>query len=316
MSKILIALGGNALGDTPEEQMQLVQESAKPIVDLIEEGHDVIISHGNGPQVGAINLAFENGSQEYSGVPSMPFAECGAMSQGYIGYHLQNAIREELLNRGIDKSVATIVSQVAVDKDDQAFENPTKPIGSFYSKDEAKRLMEETGDTYIEDAGRGYRRVIPSPSPIKVVEKDIINDLVNTGRIVIAAGGGGIPVVEEESHTLTGVDAVIDKDSASRCLADELDADFLFILTAVEKIAINYGEPDQQDLDELTGAEAEQLIQEDQFAPGSMLPKVQAAIQFVSAKEGRRSIITSLEKAKDAIQGETGTTIVKTSEKE
>lgn len=311
MSKILIALGGNALGNTPQEQLQLVQGSAKPIVDLIEQGHDVIIAHGNGPQVGAINSAFENGAKEHANIPSMPFAECGAMSQGYIGYHLQNAIREELLSRSVDKSVATIVSQVVVDKNDPAFQNPTKPIGSFYTKEEAEKRMAETEDTYVEDSGRGYRRVIPSPAPIKVVEKDIIEDLVNAGRIVIAAGGGGIPVVENENYGLAGVEAVIDKDSASKCLADELDADFLFILTAVEKIAINFGKPNQQDLDTLSIEEAEKLIEQEHFAPGSMLPKVQAAIKFVSGKEGRRSIITSLEKAKDAVLGKTGTIIVK-----
>ncbi len=309
MSKVLIALGGNALGNTPQEQLELVQGSAKPIVDLIEQGHDVIIAHGNGPQVGTINLAFEKGSSEHTNIPSMPFAECGAMSQGYIGYHLQNAIREELLTRSIDKSVAAIVSQVVVAKDDPAFKNPTKPIGSFYSKEEAEKLMAETGDTYVEDSGRGYRRVIPSPKPMKVVEKDIIEDLVNAGRIVIAAGGGGIPVIEEDNHALRGVEAVIDKDSASECLADELDADFLFILTAVEKIAINFGKPNQQDLDQLSIQEAEKLIEEGHFAPGSMLPKVEAALHFVSAKEGRKSIITSLDKAKDAITGKTGTVI-------
>lgn len=311
MSKVLIALGGNALGNTPQEQLHIVRGSAKPIVDMIEQGHDVIIAHGNGPQVGAINLAFENGSKEHANIPSMPFAECGAMSQGYIGYHLQNAIREELLNRSINKSVATVVSQVVVDKNDQTFENPTKPIGSFYSKEEADKLMAESGDTYVEDSGRGYRRVIPSPTPMKVVEKDIIQYLIDARHIVIAAGGGGIPVVEETDHSLKGVDAVIDKDLASECLADELDADFLFILTAVEKIAINFGKPNQKDLDQISIDEAEKLIEEGHFAPGSMLPKVQAAIKFVGSKPGRKSIITSLEKAKDAILGKTGTMITK-----
>ncbi len=309
MSRILIALGGNALGSTPQEQQQLVHGAAKPIVDLIDQGHDVVIAHGNGPQVGSINLAFEKSSKEHASISSMPFAECVAMSQGYIGYHLQNAIQEELLKRSINKSVATIVSQVVVDKNDHAFQNPTKQIGSFYSKEEAQRLMAETSDIYIEDSGRGYRRVIPSPVPIKIVEKDIINDLVNAGRIVIAVGGGGIPVVEENNHSLIGVEAVIDKDLASRCLADELNADFLFILTAVEKIAINFGKPNQQNLDYLSVDEAEKLIREGHFAPGSMLPKVQAAISFVRGKQGRKSIITSLDKAKDAILGRTGTVI-------
>lgn len=309
MSRILIALGGNALGSTPQEQLHLVQASAKPIVDLIEQGHDVVIAHGNGPQVGAINLAFETSAKELANIPNMPFAECGAMSQGYIGYHLQNAIQEELLKRSIHKSVATVVSQVVVDKNDQAFQHPTKPIGPFYTKEEAERIMAETGDTYIEDSGRGYRRVIPSPAPIKVVEKDIIQDLVHAGHVVVAVGGGGIPVVEDNTHSLVGVEAVIDKDLASRCLADELNADFLFILTAVEKIAIHFGKPNQQNLDRLTIEEAEKLIREGHFAPGSMLPKVQAAIAFVSGKQGRKSVITSLEKAKDAMLGKTGTII-------
>lgn len=309
MSRILIALGGNALGSTPEEQLQLVHNSAKPIVDLIEQGHEVVIAHGNGPQVGSINLAFEKSSKEHANIPSMPFAECGAMSQGYIGYHLQNALHEELLKRSINKSVATVVSQVVVDKNDHAFQNPTKPIGPFYSKEEAESLMAETGDHYIEDSGRGYRRVIPSPAPVKVVEKDIIQDLVNAGRIVIAVGGGGIPVVEEKNHALIGVEAVIDKDLASKCLADELNVDFLFILTAVEKVAINFGKPNQQNLDQLSIEEAERLMKEGHFAPGSMLPKIQAAISFVKGKQGRKSIITSLEKAKDAILGKTGTVI-------
>jgi len=309
MSRILIALGGNALGSTPQEQLHLVQASAKPIVDLIEQGHDVVIAHGNGPQVGAINLAFETSAKELANIPNMPFAECGAMSQGYIGYHLQNAIQEELLKRSIHKSVATVVSQVVVDKNDQAFQHPTKPIGPFYTKEEAERIMAETGDTYIEDSGRGYRRVIPSPAPIKVVEKDIIQDLVHAGHVVVAVGGGGIPVVEDNTHSLVGVEAVIDKDLASRCLADELNVDFLFILTAVEKIAIHFGKPNQQNLDRLTIEEAEKLIREGHFAPGSMLPKVQAAIAFVSGKQGRKSVITSLEKAKDAMLGKTGTII-------
>lgn len=309
MSRILIALGGNALGSTPQEQLHLVHTSAKPIVDLIEQGHDVVIAHGNGPQVGAINLAFETSSKEIASIPNMPFAECGAMSQGYIGYHLQNAIQKELSKRSIHKAVATVVSQVVVDKNDHAFQHPTKPIGPFYSKEEAEKLMAETGDTYIEDSGRGYRRVIPSPTPIKVVEKDIIQELVNAGHVVIAVGGGGIPVIEESKHTLVGVEAVIDKDLASRCLADELNADFLFILTAVEKIAINFGKPNQQNLDRLSIDEAERLIKEGHFAPGSMLPKVQAAIAFVRGKQGRKSIITSLEKAKEAILGKTGTVI-------
>ena len=302
MSKILIALGGNALGNNPQDQLQLVRQSAKPIVDMIEQGHDVIVVHGNGPQVGAINLAFDNGL-------GMPLPECGAMSQGYIGYHLQNSIREELLNRSIQKSVVTIVSQVVVDKHDDAFKNPTKPIGPFYSEKKATELMSKSQDKYIEDSGRGYRKVIPSPVPLNFVEIDIIRDLVDAGRVIIAAGGGGIPVIEEAGNVLKGVEAVIDKDLASGCLAEELDADFLFILTEVEKVAINFGKPNQKNLDQISTKEARKLSDEGHFAPGSMLPKVQAAIKFVDSKPGRKSIITSLERAKDAIIGKTGTTI-------
>jgi len=309
MSRILIALGGNALGSTPQEQLQLVKTTAKPIVDLVEQGHDVVIAHGNGPQVGAINLAFDTSSKELASIPYMPFAECGAMSQGYIGYHLQNAIQEELLKRTIHKSVATVVTQVVVDKNDHAFQRPTKPIGPFYTKEEAEKIMAQTCEIYMEDAGRGYRRVIPSPAPMKVVEKEVIEDLVNAGHVVIAVGGGGIPVIEDSNHSLVGVEAVVDKDLASRCLADALNVDFLFILTAVEKIAINFGKPNQQNLDRLSIDEAEKLMSEGHFAPGSMLPKVQAAIEFVRGKQGRNSVITSLEKAKDAILGKTGTVI-------
>lgn len=308
MGKMLIALGGNALGNTPEEQLQLVQQAAKPIVDMIELGHDVIVAHGNGPQVGAINLAFELAAKQSPNIPHMPFAECGAMSQGYIGYHLQQAIRRELHSRSIDKSVAAIISQVVVDQSDEAFTNPTKPIGSFYTKEEAEELMANTGDQYIEDSGRGYRKVIPSPRPMKVVEKDIIKDMVDAGHVVVAIGGGGIPVAEE-NNAYVGVDAVIDKDLASECLAEELDVDFLFIVTAVEKIAINFGKPNQQNIDTMTVKDAYRLIDEGHFAPGSMLPKVQAAIQFVESKQGRKSIVSSLNKAKDAILGQTGTVI-------
>ncbi|MFB1050959.1 carbamate kinase [Paraliobacillus sp. JSM ZJ581] len=315
MSKILIALGGNALGNNAIEQRELVRNAAKPIVDMIEQGHDVIISHGNGPQVGAINLAFRKYAEEKGEDTIMPFAESGAMSQGYIGFHMQNALREELANRGMVKSVASIVSQVVVDPKDPAFKNPTKPIGPFYSKEEAERLMDETGDTYIEDAGRGYRKVIPSPTPIEVVEKDVMKDLVDSGHIVIGAGGGGIPVIRDNDR-LIGIEAVIDKDFASECLAEALEVDFLFILTAVDQVAINFGTPSQQALDSISIEEARQYIAEGQFPPGSMLPKVEAALKFVESKKGRKAIISSLERAKDAILGKTGTVIYRESNAE
>ena len=311
MSKILIALGGNALGENPEEQRKLTHQAAKPIVDMIEQGHQVILSHGNGPQVGAIHLAFGKYAEEKGLDKSMPFAESGAMSQGYIGYHLQNALREELATRGIKRSVASIVSQVLVDKNDPAFTSPTKPIGPFYSKEEADRLMEETGDIYIEDSGRGYRKVIPSPVPMDIVEKDIMRDLIDSGHIVIGAGGGGIPVIKEGKHKLTGVEAVIDKDLASECLAEVLDVDFFFILTGVDQVAINFGKPNQTALDSMSVTEARDYIEQGQFPKGSMLPKVEAAIKFVESKKERKAIISSLERAKEAVEGKTGTVIYK-----
>lgn len=308
MKKIMIALGGNALGDTPEEQLGLVKETAKPIVDLIEEGHIVVLAHGNGPQVGMINSAFEIASNLEAKIPEMPFPECSAMSQGYIGYHLQNAISFELKNRGINKSVVSLITQVIVDENDEAFSNPSKPIGGFYTKEEADRLTIEKEYIMIEDSGRGYRRVVPSPKPIDIVEREIINDIVNSGHIVIAVGGGGIPTVKR-GNALIGIPAVIDKDLASQKLAELLDCDILFILTAVEKIAINFGKPNQINLDKITVSEALRYMDEGHFAPGSMLPKVEAAVDFVQSKENRTVVISSLENAKKAILGETGTTI-------
>lgn len=308
--KIVVALGGNALGNTPEEQIQAVRHTAKPIVDLIADGHEVIIAHGNGPQVGMINLAMDVASKSSAATPEMPFPECGAMSQGYIGYHLQNAIREELLERDMQIPVATVVTQVIVDKNDSAFENPTKPVGAFYSKEEAEKLMTEKGFVMKEDAGRGYRRVVASPLPIDVAEKETIKTLVDNNQVVIAVGGGGIPVYAE-GNKLIGIPAVIDKDFASAKLAEILDADYLIILTAVEQVAINFGKENEQWLSTLTIKEAEKYIEEGHFAPGSMLPKVKAAISFAESKEGRKALITSLEKASAGIAGQTGTRIVK-----
>ena len=308
--KIVVALGGNALGNTPEEQIQAVRHTAKPIVDLIADGHEVIIAHGNGPQVGMINLAMDVASKSSAATPEMPFPECGAMSQGYIGYHLQNAIREELLERDMQIPVATVVTQVIVDKNDSAFETPTKPVGAFYSKEEAEKLMTEKGFVMKEDAGRGYRRVVASPLPIDVAEKETIKTLVDNNQVVIAVGGGGIPVYAE-GNKLIGIPAVIDKDFASAKLAEILDADYLIILTAVEQVAINFGKENEQWLSTLTINEAEKYIEEGHFAPGSMLPKVKAAISFAESKEGRKALITSLEKASGGIAGQTGTRIVK-----
>ncbi len=308
-SRIVIALGGNALGNDSKEQLLAVKNTAKPIADLIEKGNEVVICHGNGPQVGMINLAIERASKCDPDISEMPFPECGAMSQGYIGYHLQNALREEFLKRNIKKPVVTVVTQVIVDKDDKAFQNPSKPIGFFYAKEEATVLEKEKGYTIIEDAGRGYRRVIPSPLPVAIVEEDVIKTLVDTGNVVIAAGGGGIPVIQE-GYGLIGVPAVIDKDFAGEKLAEVVDGDYLIILTAVEKVALNYGKKNEKLLDTLTVDEAKQYIKGGYFAKGSMLPKIEAAIKFVRSKNGRRAIITSLGKAKEGMEGKTGTLIV------
>ena len=308
MSKIVIALGGNALGNTPYEQLALVTETAKPIVDLIAEGNQVIIAHGNGPQVGMINLGMATAAEAGAIKSDMPFPECGAMSQGYIGFHLQNAIGNELAARGMVKDVATVVTQVLVDEADPAFQHPTKPVGAFYDKETAQRLIEEKGFTMVEDAGRGYRRVVPSPKPVDVIEKNTVRALVDSGTVVITVGGGGIPVVRKDGK-LEGTPAVIDKDFASAKLAELLDADVLVILTAVEKVAINYGKPNQENLAELTPEQAQQYIAEGHFAPGSMLPKVEAAVSFAQSKPGRKALITLLEKAKQGIAGETGTVI-------
>ncbi len=307
MKKIVLALGGNALGNTPEEQKEAVKITAKSIVDLVEQGNKVIVSHGNGPQVGMINLAMDIASKSEAQTAEMPFPECGAMSQGYIGYHLQNAIQNELLARKMDQTVASVVTQVLVNKDDPAFENPTKPIGSFYSKEAADEMIEK-GFFFKEDAGRGYRRVVPSPKPVDIIEKEAVELLYNNGMIVIAAGGGGVPVISENG-ALEGVAAVIDKDFTSAKLAELVDADTLIILTAVEKVAIKFGQPDQEWLSELSIEQAEQYLADKEFAEGSMKPKIEAALGFVKAKEGGSALITSLEKAFDALAGKTGTWI-------
>lgn len=308
--RIVIALGGNALGKNLPEQMIAVKDTAKAIADLIEAGHEVILSHGNGPQVGMIQSAMteltRSDPEKY--IPC-PLSVCVAMSQGYIGYDLQNALREELLDRGISKGVATVLTQVEVNPDDPAFKHPTKPIGAFMTKDEAEKLVRERSYDVVEDAGRGYRRVVASPKPQAIVEITTIHELVNAGHVVIACGGGGIPVFKTENHHLKGAAAVIDKDFAACLLAKQVEADTLIILTAVEKVAIDFGKPTQKWLDHMSIDEAQKHAQEGQFAPGSMLPKVQAAMDFASSGNGRTSLITLLEKAKDGIEGRTGTVI-------
>ena len=308
--RIVIALGGNALGNNLPEQMAAVKQTAKAIADLIQAGNQVVIAHGNGPQVGMIQKAMAEltRSDPDKYIPC-PLSVCVAMSQGYIGYDLQNGLREELLDRGIKKGVSTVLTQVEVDPKDPAFQTPTKPIGAFMTKAEADKLVAERGYDVIEDSGRGWRRVVASPKPVSIVEIESIRDMVDAGLVVVACGGGGIPVFQTEGHHLKGAAAVIDKDFASCTLAQQLDADMLIILTAVEKVAVNFGKPDQKWLDSLTPAEARKYMGEGQFAPGSMLPKVQAAVEFAESKPGCSALITLLEKAKDGIEGKTGTVI-------
>lgn len=307
--RIVVALGGNALGNSAKEQRETLKMTSQPIVDLIEQGHEVVIAHGNGPQVGMINLAMDQAKKNIPNFSEMPITECVAMSQGYIGYHLQRFIRDELERRNIDKEVVTIVTEVLVDGEDKAFKNPNKPIGAFYTKEEAEKL-EKQGYTMMEDAGRGYRRVVASPKPIDIVQKKTIKTLIDNSEVVITVGGGGIPVKYVEGKGTLGEFAVIDKDFASAKLAEIIDADYLIILTAVEKVAINYGKDNEEWLSKLTVEKAKQYIKEGHFAPGSMLPKVEAAMGFAMSKPGRNALITSLEKANDGIAGLTGTVIV------
>lgn len=311
MKKLVIALGGNALQEagkpaTAQAQLEVVEKTSEYIADIVERGYEVIVAHGNGPQVGRIVIQNEVAS---ASTPAMPFDVCGAMSQGMIGYHIQQGLSKVLRHRGINKNVVTIVTQVVVDKDDPKFKAPSKPIGPFYTEEEAKAIAAEKGYTMKEDAGRGWRRVVASPLPVEIVELDAVKTLNDVGFVVVTVGGGGIPVVRNEAGDLEGVAAVIDKDLASEKLARDMDADALVILTAVEKVSINFKKPDQKDLDRMSAAEAKQYIKEGHFAPGSMLPKIEAALNFVESKPGRIAIITSLDKAVDAIEGRAGTTI-------
>ena len=298
--RIVVALGGNALGSNAQEQLQTVKKTARRLVDLVAMGNELIISHGNGPQVGMIYKAMSK--------DDFPFAECGAMSQGYIGYHLQQAMQAEFEKRNMRRKVATIISQVEVDKNDPAFQNPTKPIGNFYTKKEAMALQKAGMGVYKEDAGRGYRRVVPSPKPIKICELKTIEKMIQERNIVITCGGGGIPVVDTNKG-YKGVDAVIDKDRTSSLLATKLEADILLILTTVEKASINFNKPNEKKIGNITLDEAKMYIENKEFAEGSMLPKVEACIEFVEHSKGKKAIITSLAKAKFAIEGKTGTVI-------
>jgi len=308
MARIVVALGGNALGNSPKEQQKLVAEAAKSLIDIVENGDELIISHGNGPQVGAINLGMSIANSQDEKIPEIPLPESTAMSQGYIGFHIQQAISNELKNRGIEKEVVSLVTQVEVKKNDLAFSKPSKPIGKYYSKSEAQIIAKEKGWSIIEDAGRGWRRVVGSPKPIDFIESFSIKLLVNEGVIVIAGGGGGIPIYKENGKIFE-IPAVIDKDFASEKLAELVNADKFIVLTAVENAKINFGTPEQENLELVTIDEMQQHIKNGQFAPGSMLPKVEAAMLF--AEFGGESIITSLEKAKAGIEGLTGTRIKK-----
>lgn len=307
-TKIVIAVGGNALQTdnskpTAEHQLEVVKTTCEYIAELSARNYEMAIVHGNGPQVGRILLATEAAKDV---TPAMPFDVCGAMSQGYIGYHLQQGLKYALNKRNMDYPVVSFVTQLIVDKNDPAFQNPSKPIGPFYSKEEGEQIAQEKGYVVKEDAGRGYRRVVASPIPRKIVEIDAIRELWPEA-IIITCGGGGIPVIEKQDGSLEGIAAVIDKDYAAELLAEEVGADILLILTAVEKVAINYGKPNQEGLSKLSLADAAKYCDEGQFSPGSMLPKVLAAMKFVRANPSKKAIITSLEKAIDAIDGKTGT---------
>ncbi len=309
--RIVIALGGNALGNTPEEQLTKIKNAAPALVELIKQGYEIIITHGNGPQVGMINLAFDEAGKANGSIPEMPFAECSAMSQGYIGYHLQQCLLHEMQKHDMPWHVASVVTQIEVAPDDPAFKNPTKPIGSYCDKTAADKIMAQNPDIiFKEDAGRGYRRVVPSPAPKDIVEKKSILNLLDNEFVVIACGGGGIPVIKNNDGSYRGVDAVIDKDYASALLAELVDADYLFILTAVDRVAINYGKENEELITKMDCDTAERYADEGHFAPGSMLPKVKAAMSFAKSKKGRCAIIASLEKAPLAISGESGTKIV------
>lgn len=298
MSKIVVALGGNALGNNALEQQTKIESIAPTLVELIKN-HNVIITHGNGPQIGQI----------FNDMESMPFPECGSMSQGYIGYQLQQTIQDELNKQHVSKTCLTVITQTLVDKNDKAFSNPTKPIGKFYTKEEASQISKEKGYQFVEDAGRGYRRVVPSPAPQKIIEEEVIKRLNDDGYIVIALGGGGIPVIYDEEKGLEGIAAVIDKDKSASLLARKVNADILLILTAVDKVCLNYGKENEITLDRMTTSEAHKYIEEGQFAQGSMLPKVEACLDFAEKHHGT-AIIASLENANAALNGKAGTVMI------
>lgn len=307
MAKVVVALGGNALGKSPEEQLKLVKNTADSLIGLIEDGNKVVISHGNGPQIGQINLGMNFAAQRGK-VSAFPFPECGAMSQGYIGYHLQQSLQNELHRRHLTKNVVTMITQILVDAADPAFQSPSKPIGDFYTKEQAAQIEAEKNYTFVEDAGRGYRQVVPSPIPKKIMELASIKALFENGDLVIASGGGGVPVVATDEG-VKGVPAVIDKDRSSALLADSIDADKLIILTAVDYVYVNYNQPNELKLTNLSVDEAKKYMSEGQFAAGSMLPKIESCLSFVEGHPERQAIITSLTGLNDSLTGKLGTVL-------
>ena len=308
--RIVIALGGNALGNTPKEQEEHIDNAVPALIDLITKGYEIIITHGNGPQVGMIQNAFAEGSKVNEKIPDVPLAECTAMSQGYIGFHLQKALRRELRARELPWHVASVVTQIAVDADDPAFRRPTKPIGPYYTKEEAEEISaHDKSAVFADDAGRGWRKIVPSPKPLRILEKESILHLLDHEFVVIACGGGGIPVIRTGHERYESVDAVIDKDLAASRLAAEVNAKYLFILTAVDTVSINFRTENEKEIPAMTTEEARGYIEEGQFAPGSMLPKIEAAVEFAESGKGRTAIIASLERATEAVEGKTGTRI-------
>ena len=305
--RIVVALGGNALGNTLPEQMIAVKSTAKALCDLIEEGHQVVVVHGNGPQVGMINNAMAALSREDANQPNTPLSVCVAMSQAYIGYDLQNAIREELIGRGIYRSVCTVITQVTVDPYDEAFYTPTKIVGRIMNAEDAAAERKK-GNYVVEVPGQGFRRVVASPNPVDIVEVDAIRTLTDAGHIVIACGGGGIPVLQQNNH-LKGASGVIEKDLTAGKLAEQIDADELIILTSVEKVCLNHGKEDEEELDTISVEQAKQYMDEGHFGIYNMLPKFQASVGFIEKKEGRSALITSFDTLKDALKGKTGTVI-------
>lgn len=310
--KIVVALGGNAiLTDVPtaEAQKESLRQTSEQLVDFVKEGHKLIITHGNGPQVG--NLLLQQNAADSEKNPAMPLDTCVAMTQGSIGFWLQNALREALISHNVEKQVVSLITQVTVDEEDPAFKNPTKPVGPFLTEEDAQAEMDKGNGTFVEDAGRGWRKVVPSPKPKSILEYPIVESLIANDVVTISAGGGGIPVVASEEG-FKGIEAVIDKDFAGAKLAELVDADYLIILTGVDNIFVNWNKPNQQKLEEVTVDELKKHMEDNQFAPGSMLPKVQAAIEFVEKSKDGKAIITSLKNV-NKIFSETGevTTVVK-----